>query len=43
MILRAAAGRGETALSLRLIIQRKTPEATEATRLSLRRAPALPP
>src|SRR5450755_4535431 len=36
--LRAAAGRGEAALSLRLIIQRKTPEATEATRLSLRRA-----
>jgi IS4 transposase len=36
--LRAAAGRGEAALPLRLIIQRKTPEATEATRLSLRRA-----
>jgi DDE family transposase len=36
--LRAAAGRGEAALSLRLIIQRKTPEATEATRLALRRA-----
>jgi hypothetical protein len=38
VILRAAAGRGEAALPLRLIIQRKTPEATEATRLSLRRA-----
>jgi hypothetical protein len=36
--LRAAAGRGETALSLRLVIQRKTPGATEATRLSLRHA-----
>ena len=36
--LRAAAGRDEAALPLRLIIQRKTPEATEATRLSLRRA-----
>jgi len=36
--LRAAAGRGEAALALRLIIQRKTPEATEATRLALRRA-----
>jgi hypothetical protein len=36
--LRAAAGRGEVALPLRLIIQRKTPEATEATRLALRRA-----
>jgi Transposase DDE domain len=33
--LRAAAGRGEAALALRLIIQRKTPEAT---RLALRRA-----
>jgi len=36
--LHAAAGRGEAALPLRLIIQRKTPEATEATRLALRRA-----
>jgi IS4 transposase len=36
--LRATAGRGETALRLRLIVQRKTPEATEATRLALRRA-----
>ena len=36
--LRAAAGPGEWALALRLIIQRKTPEATEATRLALRRA-----
>jgi hypothetical protein len=35
---RAAAARGETALPLRMIIQRKTPEATEATRLALRRA-----
>ncbi len=34
----AAAGRGEAALPLRLIVQRKTPEATEATRLALRRA-----
>jgi hypothetical protein len=38
VILRAVAGRGEAALPLRLIIQRKTPEATKATRLSLRRA-----
>ena len=36
--LHAAAGRGEATLSLRLIIQRKTTEATEATRLALRRA-----
>lgn len=36
--LRAIAGRGETAMGLRLIVQRKTPEATEATRLALRRA-----
>jgi IS4 transposase len=36
--LHAAAGRGEAALSLRLIVQRKTPEATEATRLALCRA-----
>jgi hypothetical protein len=38
VILRAAAGAGEVALGLRLIVQRKTPEATEATRLALRRA-----
>ena len=38
VILRAAAGGGEAALPLRLIIQRKTPEATEATRLAVRRA-----
>jgi hypothetical protein len=38
VILRAAAGRGETALPLRLIVKRKTPEAAEATRLALRRA-----
>lgn len=36
--LRAAAGAGQEALALRLIVRRKTPEATEATRLSLRRA-----
>jgi hypothetical protein len=36
--LRATAARGEAALPLRLIIQRKTPEAAEATRLALRRA-----
>ena len=36
--LHAAAGRGEAALPLRLIVQRKTPEAAEATRLALRRA-----
>jgi hypothetical protein len=36
--LRAAAGPGQGALPLRLIVQRKTPEATEATRLALRRA-----
>ena len=35
---RAAAGRGETALPLRLIVQRKTPEVAEARRLALRRA-----
>jgi IS4 transposase len=38
VILHAAAGRGESALPLRLMVQRKTPEATEATRLALRRA-----
>ena len=36
--LRAAAGKAETGLPLRLIIQRKTPEAAEATRLALRHA-----
>ena len=36
--LHASAGRGEAALPLRLIVPRKTPEATEATRLALRRA-----
>jgi IS4 transposase len=35
---RAAVTRGETALQLRMIIQRKTPEAAEATRLASRRA-----
>ena len=34
----AAAGRGQAVLPLRLIVQRKTPEAAEATRLGLRRA-----
>src|SRR5882724_4448168 len=34
----APAARRETPLALRLIIQRKTPEAAEATRLALRRA-----
>jgi hypothetical protein len=38
MSVRAAAAKGEAALPLRLIIQRKTPEAAEATRLALRRA-----
>jgi Transposase DDE domain len=38
--LRAPLGRDEPALALRLIVQRKTPEATEATRLALRRAAA---
>jgi hypothetical protein len=38
VILRAAAGRGESALPLRLIVQRQTSEATETTRLGLRRA-----
>jgi hypothetical protein len=36
--LRARVGRDEPALALRLIVQRKTPEAAEATRLALRRA-----
>lgn len=35
--LRAAIGRNEPALELRLIVQRKTPEAAEATRVALRR------
>jgi hypothetical protein len=34
----AVAGRDKPPLPLRLIIQRKTPEATEATRVALRRA-----
>ena len=38
--LRAPLGRDEPALALRLIVQRKTPEAAEATRLALRRAAA---
>jgi hypothetical protein len=38
--LRAAVGREEPDLALRLIVQRKTPEATEATRAALRRAAA---
>jgi len=35
--LRAAGGRGQAALALRLIVRRKTQEATEATRLALYR------
>lgn len=38
MTLRAAAGPGKAALVLRLIVQRKTPQAAEATRLAVRRA-----
>lgn len=38
--LRTPVGRDEPALALRLIVQRKTPEAAEATRLALRRAAA---
>jgi Transposase DDE domain len=38
--LRAAVGRGEPALAVRLIVQRKTPEAAEATREALRRTAA---
>jgi hypothetical protein len=38
--LRAAVGREELALAIRLIVQRKTPEAAEATRSALRRAAA---
>ena len=34
----AAAGSGKAALPVRLIVQRKTPEATEAARLAVRRA-----
>ena len=40
MNLRAAIGRNEPALELRLIVQRKTPEAAEATRVALRRTAA---
>ena len=38
--LRASIGRDEPALAIRLIVQRKTPEAAEATRLALRRGAA---
>jgi hypothetical protein len=38
--LRASIGRDEPALAIRLIVQRKTPEAAEATRSALRRAAA---
>jgi len=38
VILHASAGRSEAALALRLIVQRKTREAAEATRLAVRRA-----
>src|ERR1019366_5813459 len=38
--LRAVAGRGEAALGLRLIVLRKSPEATQATRTALRREAA---
>ncbi len=38
--LRAAVGRDEPALALRLIVRRKTPEAAQATQLALRRAAA---
>ncbi len=38
--LRAAVGRDEPALAVRLVVQRKTPEAAEATRLALRRTAA---
>jgi hypothetical protein len=38
--LRASVGRDEPALAVRLIAQRKTPEAAEATRSALRRAAA---
>ena len=36
--LRASVGRDEPALAVRLIVQRKTPEAAEATRVALRRS-----
>lgn len=38
--LRAAVGRDEPALALRLIVRRKTPEAAHATQLALRRSAA---
>lgn len=38
--LRALVGRDEPTLAVRLIVQRKTPEAAEATRVALRRAAA---
>jgi hypothetical protein len=38
--LRATVGRDEPALAVRLIVPRQTPEATEVTRLALRRAAA---
>jgi hypothetical protein len=38
--LRASVGRDEPALAVRLIVQRKTPEAAEATRSTLRRGAA---
>jgi Transposase DDE domain len=38
--LRGTIGRDEPALAMRLIVQRKTPEAAEAARLALRRAAA---
>jgi IS4 transposase len=38
--LRASVGRDEPALAVRLIVQRKTPEAAEATRSALRRTAA---
>ena len=38
--LRASAGRQEPALAVRLVVQRKTPEAAEATRSALRRSAA---
>jgi hypothetical protein len=38
--LRAPLGAGQPALALRMIVQRKTPEAAEATRAALRRAAA---
>jgi hypothetical protein len=38
--LRAPVGRGEPALAVRLVVQRKTPEAAEATRSVLRRTAA---